>query len=161
MLFPRMSCFSALLFTLVFFTTAHASVIPFGHKSLNVARSPSETWTNAQRLAAGLPPRAPRRLKRAPTPTEPGLAKRAAPSPSPSANALAGVRVATEKAYTGTLQVRTVADNATLGFVRLSSSGVELATAEGSPVAFTAVGSVPFSIAMVSVDDRCVTPQRH
>ena len=93
MLFPRLSAFSALLFTLVFFASAHASVVPLARKNIELARSPSDAWTNAQRLAVGLPPLAPRRLKRAPTPTEPGVAKRAAPSPSPSSNAFSSTRV--------------------------------------------------------------------
>ena len=49
-------------------------------------------WTNGQRLAAGLPPHAPRKLKRA-TPTEPNVARRHAPSPSPSRAAFANLPV--------------------------------------------------------------------
>ena len=49
-------------------------------------------WTNGQRLAAGLPPHAPRKLKRA-TPTEPNVARRHAPSPSPSRAAFASLPV--------------------------------------------------------------------
>ena len=84
MLFLSLSSLPALLFT--FFLLAAnspatlASNVGLGHRTLT--RSSPETWTNAQRLAAGLPPLAPRRFKRA-TPTEAGIAKRAAPSPSP------------------------------------------------------------------------------
>ena len=51
----------------------------------------TDGWTNAKRLAAGLPPRAPRTFKRA-TPTVPdpyAPVKRSAPSPSPSPFAFA------------------------------------------------------------------------
>ena len=87
MLLLSLSSLSAVFFTFFFFLAnspaALASHVALGHRTLAHSTSTPETWTNAQRLAAGLPPLAPRRFKRA-TPTEPGVAKRAAPSPSPS-----------------------------------------------------------------------------
>ncbi|KAM5545484.1 hypothetical protein V8D89_000522 [Ganoderma adspersum] len=155
MLFLSLSSLSAVFFTFFFFVAnspaALASHVALGHRTF--AHSSPETWTNAQRLAAGLPPLAPRRFKRA-TPTEPGIAKRAAPSPSPSAHVkhpFDNIRLtAVETSYTGTLQARTVSGNASLGFVRLSSSGIALGGDDGSRVTFTAVGTLPFSIATVT-----------
>ncbi|OBZ66152.1 hypothetical protein A0H81_13880 [Grifola frondosa] len=68
-----------------------------------------EDWTNAQRLAARLPPRAPQNLRRTPT-------RRSAPSPSPSPR----LRVTKE----GHIEVHDVHTGARVGFV--SSSGARL-----------------------------------
>ncbi|KAI1793753.1 hypothetical protein LXA43DRAFT_204475 [Ganoderma leucocontextum] len=156
MLLLSLSSLSAIFFALFFFASnspaALASHVGLDH--MNLARSSPETaWTNAQRLAAGLPPLAPRRFKRA-TPTEPGIGKRAAPSPSPSAHGRHpfhhGVHLAVENSYTGTLQARTVSSNTSLGFLRLSSSGVALGGDNGTSVTFTAVGTLPFNIATMT-----------
>ncbi|KAJ8457755.1 hypothetical protein ONZ51_g11336 [Trametes cubensis] len=84
----------------------------------------TDGWTNAKRLAAGLPPRAPRTFKRA-TPTVPdpyAPVKRSAPSPSPSPFAFA--RPAVETAYEGRIVARYAGSDVPVGYVRASSSGV-------------------------------------
>ncbi|RPD52393.1 hypothetical protein L226DRAFT_258859 [Lentinus tigrinus ALCF2SS1-7] len=148
MLFPSLPSLSALLLVASLFGSsapaALARSIPEVNK--NVARgAEADRWTNGQRLAAGLPPHAPRKLKRA-TPTEPNVAKRHVPSPSPSPAAFANLHVAVTETRTGRIEARTVADDASLGFVRLSSSGVSLGS-DGADVTFTTSGSTPFSIA--------------
>ncbi|PIL34555.1 hypothetical protein GSI_03333 [Ganoderma sinense ZZ0214-1] len=152
MLFLSLSSLSAVFFTFLFFVASSPAALA-SHAALDhgiFARSSPETWTNAQRLAAGLPPLAPRRFKRA-TPTEPGVPRRHAPSPSPSAHVKHPIHLAPVKtSYTGTLQARTVPGNSSLGFVRLSSSGVTLGGDNASRVTFTAVGTLPFSIATVT-----------
>ena len=72
---------------------ALARALPEVLVSKHLARgAEASQWTNGQRLAAGLPPHAPRKLKRA-TPTEPNVARRHAPSPSPSRAAFANLPV--------------------------------------------------------------------
>ena len=72
-------------------TPALARALPEVPAPKHIGASASQ-WTNGQRLAAGLPPHAPRKLKRA-TPTEPNVARRHAPSPSPSRAAFASLPV--------------------------------------------------------------------
>lgn len=93
MLFQSLPSLSALLFLLLTLVApsplALARNIPAAHK--NLVRADAKDWTNARRLAAGLPPHPPRHMKRG-TPTEPNVVKRhAVPSPSPSA-ALASIQ---------------------------------------------------------------------
>ncbi|KAI0755582.1 hypothetical protein C8Q74DRAFT_1373364 [Fomes fomentarius] len=154
MLFQSLPSLSALLFLLLTLVApsplALARNIPAAHK--NLVRADAQDWTNARRLAAGLPPHPPRHMKRA-TPTEPNVVKRhAVPSPSPSA-ALASIQklAAPEVAHTGHIEARTVENNEPLGFVQISSSGLTLGRddSDGTPVVFTTDGSTPFSIATV------------
>ena len=92
MLVQSLPSLSALLLSLLLLLTlvapSHSAAVPRflpATKSLNRPRADAaNAWTNAQRLAAGLPPKAPRHIKRA-TPTVQNLALRNAPSPSPSA----------------------------------------------------------------------------
>ncbi|KAI0654298.1 hypothetical protein C8Q70DRAFT_1058548 [Cubamyces menziesii] len=109
----------------------------------------TDGWTNAKRLAAGLPPRAPRTFKRA-TPTVPdpyAPVKRSAPSPSPSPFAFA--RPAVETAYEGRIVARYAGSDVPVGYVRASSSGVSVAgdvsgedeVQDGARVAFKTTGS--------------------
>ena len=93
MLVQSLPSLSALLLSLLLLLTlvapSHSAAVPRflpATKSLNRPRAAdaANAWTNAQRLAAGLPPKAPRHIKRA-TPTVQNLALRNAPSPSPSA----------------------------------------------------------------------------
>ncbi|KAI0329472.1 hypothetical protein GY45DRAFT_1346523 [Cubamyces sp. BRFM 1775] len=101
----------------------------------------TDGWTNAKRLAAGLPPRAPRTFKRA-TPTVPdpyAPVKRSAPSPSPSPFAFA--RPAVETAYEGRIVARYAGSDVPMGYVRASSSGVEEELQDGARVVFKTTGS--------------------
>ena len=97
MLFSALPPLSVLLLTLAtLFTHSHAApALHIPQLRSTAPRAPAavpDQWTNAQRLAAGLPPHAPR-VVRAPTPTEPGLVRRAHPSASPSPLAFAPARV--------------------------------------------------------------------
>ncbi|TFK86969.1 hypothetical protein K466DRAFT_565680 [Polyporus arcularius HHB13444] len=153
MLFPSLPSLSALLLVLSLCGPATlARNIPVVHQHL-ARGAESHQWTNGQRLAAGLPPHAPRKLMRA-TPTEPNVAKRHAPSASPSLSAFANLPIAATETRTGRIEARTVADDASLGFVQLSSvegSGVSLKFAtesdDASVVTFTSSGLTPFDIA--------------
>ncbi|RDX45958.1 hypothetical protein OH76DRAFT_917500 [Lentinus brumalis] len=152
MLFPSLPSLSALLLVLSLCGPATlARNIPVVHQHL-ARGAESHQWTNAQRLAAGLPPHAPRKLMRA-TPTEPNVAKRHAPSASPSLSAFANLPIAATETRTGRIEARTVADDASLGFVQLSSvegSGVLKFAKESddaSVVTFTSSGLTPFDIA--------------
>ncbi|KAH9895703.1 hypothetical protein C8Q73DRAFT_447216 [Cubamyces lactineus] len=104
----------------------------------------TDQWTNAKRLAAGLPPRAPRTFKRA-TPTVPdpyAPIKRSAPSPSPSPFAFA--RPAVETAYSGRIVARYAGTNVPAGYLRASPSGVVGGAndeQDGAHIAFTTTGS--------------------
>ncbi|KAI0697186.1 hypothetical protein C8T65DRAFT_755526 [Cerioporus squamosus] len=146
MLFPSLPSLSVLLLACTLCgPAALARSIPVVHKSL-ARGADADQWTNGQRLAMGLPPHAPRKLKRA-TPTEPNVAKRHAPSPSPSLAAFANL-VAVPETRTGRIEARTVADSSSLGFVQLES-GVSLKSSsdDASEVTFTTSGSTPFDIA--------------
>ena len=88
MLFSNLPPFSVLLltFTALFAHSAAGLALHIPQSRDIIERAPEaipDQWTNAQRLSAGLPPHAPRVVKRA-TPTEPGLVKRTHPSASPS-----------------------------------------------------------------------------
>ncbi|KAI0668218.1 hypothetical protein C8Q78DRAFT_1081603 [Trametes maxima] len=102
-----------------------------------------EQWTNAQRLAAGLPPRAPRKYyKRATStlanPLGPAPVKRSAPSPSPSPYY---ARPQVETSYSGRLAARLAGTDTPAGYVRASPSGVSLGgVADSASVAFTTFG---------------------
>ncbi|KAH9913807.1 uncharacterized protein BXZ73DRAFT_81832 [Epithele typhae] len=138
-----------LAFAAILASTVSALPAPHADLNVNVARAPEYVqWTNARRMAVGLPPLAPR-MKRFPTPTEPGLVARHVPSASPSPLASAPVRLANgPTTYTGRVEARTVADGSSLGFLRLSSSGVTLGSYdEASSVTFTAPASnTPFDV---------------
>ncbi|OBZ72919.1 hypothetical protein A0H81_06804 [Grifola frondosa] len=91
----------------------------------SVPRIP-EDWTNAQRLAARLPPRAPQNLRRTPT-------RRAAPSASPSPRLL----VKRE----GRIEVRDAQTSAHIGFVSSSGSAGLSADADALRVRFATAGA--------------------
>ncbi|KAI0354441.1 hypothetical protein OH77DRAFT_502305 [Trametes cingulata] len=149
MLFPSLSSFSALLLAfglLVAHSPVSALSIPPTLKSPARVKSlrpeGQDQWTNAQRLAAGLPPRAPRTFKRATStaadPLAPAPVRRSAPSPSPSF-AYSKTRPLVETSYTGRIVARDAGTDVPVGYVRASSSGVD---AEGAAhVAFTTTGS--------------------
>ncbi|KAI0631454.1 hypothetical protein C8Q77DRAFT_1074538 [Trametes polyzona] len=151
MLFPSLTSIPVLLlslFLLVAHSPASALSIPPSLKSpprVKPLRGPDQDlWTNAQRLAVGLPPRAPRTFKRATStnPLEPAQVKRSAPSPSASPFAYAKTRPAVETAYSGRIVARYAGSEIPAGIVRASSSGVSLGGDEdGAHVAFTTSGS--------------------
>ncbi|OSC97168.1 hypothetical protein PYCCODRAFT_1472054 [Trametes coccinea BRFM310] len=155
MRFPSLSCLPVLFLALCLLV-AHSPVsalsIPPNLKSPPRVKSlrsrAPEKWTNAQRLAAGLPPRAPRTYKRAtPTaanPLAPAPVKRTAPSPSPSPFAHARPAVN----YSGRIVARHPGSDDVVGYLRALSSGVSLGSNESSTtVAFkTPGGNALFSI---------------
>ncbi|KAI0738193.1 hypothetical protein C8Q80DRAFT_262862 [Daedaleopsis nitida] len=152
MLFQSLPSLAALLLVLLATVSptpgAFARSIPAAGFKNAVLSADAKHWTNAKRLAAGLPPHAPRHHKRA-TPTEPNVAKRAVPSASPSPVAFALLDSAAPSSVTGFIEARTVNGDARLGLVRLTSSGITLGDTIGTPVSFTTVGSTPFSITTI------------
>ncbi|CDO69730.1 hypothetical protein BN946_scf184697.g2 [Trametes cinnabarina] len=132
-------------------------------KSLR-SRAP-EKWTNAQRLAAGLPPRAPRTFKRAtstaPNPFAANPVKRTAPSPSPSP--FANARTAVPTSYSGRIVARHPGSDRAVGYLRASSSGVNLGSSDASTtVTFTTTGgNALFSVdnAVTSDTEASSTPE--
>ncbi|KAI8977795.1 hypothetical protein BD414DRAFT_155933 [Trametes punicea] len=147
---PSVSSLSALVLALCLLV-AHSPVfalsIPPSIKSPPRVKSvrSADQWTNAQRLAAGLPPRAPRTFKRATSTSGnvfvPAPVKRSAPSPSPSPFALSkGKPVPTS--YAGHIVARHLGSNDAVGYLRVSSSGVSLGGDKDSAhVTFTTSGS--------------------
>ncbi|KAL1943585.1 hypothetical protein VTO73DRAFT_4030 [Trametes versicolor] len=113
-------------------------------------------WTNAQRLAVGLPPRAPRIVQRA-TPTSPLVHKRTAPSPSASPFAYSKARPAVDVSYSGRIVARYAGTEFDAGYVRSSASGVSLGGDEDSArVAFAASG--PRALFSIGSIVKAVTP---
>ncbi|OJT10617.1 hypothetical protein TRAPUB_12865 [Trametes pubescens] len=165
MLCRSLSVLPVLLLTL-FLLVAHSPVsalsIPPNLKAprrVKSLRGPDQhLWTNAQRLAVGLPPRAPRIVKRATStsPLEPAPVKRTAPSPSASPFAYSKARPAVDVSYSGRIVARYAGTDVPIGYVRSSSSGVSLGDDEdGARVAFTASG--PRALFSISAVDAAVT----
>ncbi|KAI9059839.1 hypothetical protein FKP32DRAFT_1605769 [Trametes sanguinea] len=159
---PSLSCLPVLLLALcllVVHSPVSALSIPANLKSPSRVKSlrsrAPEKWTNAQRLAAGLPPRAPRTYKRVTStvadPLAPAPVKRTAPSPSPSPFAHSKPAVS----YTGRIVARHPGKDDVVGFLRAPSSGVALGNNESSTtVTFkTPGGNSLFSITNVTSSD--------
>ncbi|KAI0370749.1 hypothetical protein BV20DRAFT_1035697 [Pilatotrama ljubarskyi] len=153
MLLPSLSSFPLLLLALCLLlahSPTSALSIPPSLKSPARVKSlrtqGQDQWTNAQRLAAGLPPRAPRTFKRATStaadPLAPAPVRRSAPSPSPSF-AFSKTRPLVETSYSGRIVARDAGTEVPVGYVRASQSGVSLGSdQEGAAhVAFTTTGS--------------------
>ncbi|KAI0824441.1 hypothetical protein BC628DRAFT_1420175 [Trametes gibbosa] len=148
MLFSSLPSLSILLLTL-FLLVAHSPTsalsIPPNLKSPPRVKSlrGQDSWTNAQRLAVGLPPRAPRTYKRATStnPLEPAPVKRSAPSPSPSPYAYAKARPVVETSYSGHIVARYAGTDVVAGSVQASDSGVTLGgDADSARVTFATSG---------------------
>ncbi|KAI0643357.1 hypothetical protein C8Q79DRAFT_173822 [Trametes meyenii] len=139
MLLRKLSPFLPALLLTLGLLVAHSAALSIPPSLRAPARVKSvrsnEQWTNAQRLAAGLPPRAPRKYyKRATStlanPLGPAPVKRSAPSPSPSPYY---ARPQVETSYSGRLAARLAGTDTPAGYVRASPSGV-------ASVAFTTFG---------------------